>query len=224
MHVEAEHFAEQAVDVLRGVGIGAAVAERRIEHAVRPKAEPPGLVVLRGRLVDGDHELRARRIGDVGIAGDLIAADLGVARRIDQVDVEKAVLRVVGIEGEAQEAALAGGVDLHRQIEERCRLDLEDAGLLARDVDDLDEPGLLDHEDAGRIVGGGGDEQRLAQARRDPRRGDAARVCSRAVGVEPIDQVGAAGSRQGLPAVAADNQVGRHVRPRSCGRLRSAGF
>ena len=85
----------------------AAVAGRDVEVAVGTEAEPAGLVVGGGGLVDGDDRRDARGIGDIRIRRHVIAADLGVAARIDQIDVEKAVAGEAGIEGEAEQAALA---------------------------------------------------------------------------------------------------------------------
>ena len=109
-------------------------------------------------LVDGDDRRDARGVGDVRIRRHVIAADLGVARRVDQIDVEKAVAGVVGIEGEAEQAALASSRDLAGHIEERRRENLSGG-----EIEDFDLPGFLDQEQAAGVAGRRGREQRLAQ-------------------------------------------------------------
>src|SRR5262249_12081310 len=59
------------------------------------------------------HE--ARGVGDV--SGRLIAADLGIARGVDQIDIEETVAGEARIEGEAEQTALADGRDLARHVE-----------------------------------------------------------------------------------------------------------
>ena len=53
--------------------------------AVGTKAEPAGLVieVEARRLVDGDDQGGASGVGLVGIAGDMVAANFGVAAQVD---------------------------------------------------------------------------------------------------------------------------------------------
>ena len=205
MHVDAQDLAEQAVDVLRGVRRAAAVAGRDIEVAVGTEAEPAGLVVGGGGLVDGDDRRDARGVGDVRIRRDVIAADLGVARRIDQIDVEKAVAGEVGIEGEAEQAALAGGRDLAGHVEERrCQ------NLSGGEIEDFDLPGLLDDEQAAGVAGRRGREKRLAQTRRDPGRNDCGGLALRSVRVEAIDQVRPGGALQRIGAVVADDEIDGH--------------
>ena len=67
--------------------------------------------------------------------------DARVARAVRVVDVEAARARVVGREREAEQALLAAGDDLARDVEERPR------AASAR-PDDPDPPALLDDEDA----------------------------------------------------------------------------
>jgi hypothetical protein len=55
MHVDAQDFAAQAVDVLpavQRVAPAAAVADRDVETPVRAEAEPAALVIAESRLVD----------------------------------------------------------------------------------------------------------------------------------------------------------------------------
>ena len=120
MHVDAQNLAEQAVEVLCAARRAAAIAGRDIEVPIRPEAEPAGLVVAGGGLVNGDDRRDARGISDVGVRRHVITADLGVAAQIDQIDVEKAVAGEPRIEGEAEQAALAVRQDLARHVEERC--------------------------------------------------------------------------------------------------------
>src|SRR5262249_13754659 len=104
VHVDAQDFAQQAVEVLAGVQrvAGApAVADRDVEVAVGPKAEPATLVSVEGRLRDGEDRGGARRIGDVrGRRIDVIAANFRVAVGIADIDVKKAIAGEVRIEGQ----------------------------------------------------------------------------------------------------------------------------
>ena len=205
MHVDAQDFAEQAVDVLCGVRRAAAVAVRVVEIAVGTEAEPAGLVVGGSGLIDGEDRRDARGVGDVRICRDVIAADLRIARRVDQIDIEKAVAGVVGIEREAEQAALAVDRDLAGHIEEgRC------GHLSGGEIEDFDLPGLLDQEQAAGVAGRRGREQRLAQPRRDPGGNDCSGLALRSVRVEAIDQVRPGGALQRIRAVVTDDKIDVH--------------
>ena len=174
MHVDAQDLAEQAVRVLpvmKRIARAAAITQRGIEVSVRAKTEPATLVIVAARrLVNRDDRFGARRIGDVRVRRHLIAADLGVAAAIDEIDVEKAVGGEVGIEGEAEKAALAVGQDLARDVEKWRRQNLP--GIK---VDDLDGAAPLDDEQAAGIVGWGAGEHWLGEKGCDPGRHDHAR-------------------------------------------------
>ena len=97
----------------------------------------------------------------------MVAADFGVARGVDQIDVEEAVAGEVRIEGEAEQAALAVRQDLARHVEER-RCQNPSGG----EIEDLDLPGLLDDEQATGIAGRRGGEKRLGEIGRNSGRDD----------------------------------------------------
>ena len=144
MHVDAQDFAEQAVDVLpaaQRVASAAAVAQRGIEITVGSEAEPSALVIAEVRLVDGQDGRSACSVGDVWIRRHVVAADLGVPAHIDQVDVEETVAGEGWIEGETEQAALPVRQDLARYIEERrCK------NLSRGKIQNFDQPGFFDDE------------------------------------------------------------------------------
>ena len=47
----------------------------------------------------------------------MVPAHLRIAVQIDQVDIEEAVVRVVGIKGEPEKAAFSGGGDFRAEID-----------------------------------------------------------------------------------------------------------
>ena len=108
----------------------------------------------------------------------MIAADLGVAAGVDQVDVEEAVGGEVRIEGEAEQAPLAVRQDLAGHVEER-----RGKNLSRGKIENFDLPGFLDDEQAIGIVGRSDDEKRLAETRCYPSRDDFARLALGSVGV-----------------------------------------
>ena len=91
----------------------------------------------------------ARRVRDVGIVAHVVARNHRPPRARRRVeDVEEPVLRVVGMEGDAEEPFLARVVAERGHVEERRHL--------RRRVDvreDLDLPGLLDDEEPVGAVG-----------------------------------------------------------------------
>ena len=207
VHVETQDVAEQIADVLsavKGVAAAAAVAERSVEIAVGSETEPARLVVARARLRDGDDRRGARGVRDVRIRRYVIAADLGVAAGIDQIDVEKPVAGVVRIECEAEQPALPIRQDLARYVEERgCQ------NLSAIEVENLDQPGLLDNEQPTGIIGWRAGEERLIESARHPGRGDGAGVVLRPVRVIAVDDVHPCRALQSVAAVSACDEV-RH--------------
>ena len=75
------------------------------------------------------------------------------------MDIEKSARRIIGREGEPEEAALDRCRDRSRDVEEGRRIDCA-----RRRIEDLDDPALLDDEDAAGAVSGAGDEERLGEA------------------------------------------------------------
>ena len=108
--------------------------------------------------------------GDVRVRRHLIAADLGVAAAIDEIDVEKAVGGKVQVEGKAEKDALAVGQDLTRDVEKWRRQNL--TGIK---VDDLDPPAPLDDEQPTGIVRRSAGEHRLGEKGCNPGGHDHAR-------------------------------------------------
>ena len=206
--IEAQDLAQQAVDVLRNAGRAAAVTEWHIEIAIGTEAEPAGLVVEGLRLVDPDDQRRTGRIGEVRIRRNLILADLGVPAGIDQVDIEEAVAGKIRIKGEAQETALAVGLDLCGDIEEGHRQNLP-----AGKVENLDQPALFHNEQAARVAGRGADEDGRGQRTRHPRRGNRAHIARWPIRVEPVDQVRCGRTQKLVATVVTDDEVARHWNP-----------
>ena len=77
---------------------------------------------------------------------------------VGEVDVEAAVVLVVGVEGQAEHPLLqVVALDQHAQIEERIG---QEMAIL---VDDPDEAGALDHEEPAAAVVGRRDVDRIGQ-------------------------------------------------------------
>ena len=98
-------------------------------------------------LSDGDDYLLARGVRRVCVRGTAaVASDDRVARGIRVVDVEVALLRIAGREGEAEQSALAAGAYATGDVEEGRRLK-------HAVFDDAYTTALLDDEEASRPVG-----------------------------------------------------------------------
>jgi hypothetical protein len=83
------------------------VAGRDVEVAVGSEADPAAVVV---RLRLGDREQPRRRgVRDAAVARDLVALDADRPGGVDVVNEELAVVRVVGMEGEAEQSLLRAG-------------------------------------------------------------------------------------------------------------------
>src|SRR4029077_275231 len=184
-----------------------AVAERGVEIAVGSETEPARLVVARGRLRDGDDWRGARRVRNVWVRRHAITADLGVAARVDQIDVEQAVAGVIRIEREAEQPALPVRQDLAGYVKERrCQ------NLSGIEIEDLDQPGFLDDEQPTGIPGRRAGEDRLVEPARHPGRSDGAGVILRSVWVVAVDNVRACGALQRIAGVIAHGEIDGHVR------------
>jgi hypothetical protein len=169
----AQHGAD-VLSVVVGVASAAAVAHRRVEEAVGAEGELPAVVVPELRVRDDDQDPLRRRVGFVGVGAHREARDHDVAvvaRRRRGVrdgsveDEEEAVGLVLGVEREAQQAALAAGQDPVADVEEPR------ACLRARRPHDraleeeADASCLLDDEQAVRVVAGVGESDRADQPR-----------------------------------------------------------
>ena len=112
---------------------------------------------------DGEDDVAGGGVGLVAIAGEgPVAADLDVARRVVQIDVEGAACREVRRRGEAEQALLAAGQDLGGDVEEGRRCDRP-----GRRVQDPDVAGLLDDEDPAASVRHRREEDRRIEAGAD---------------------------------------------------------
>jgi hypothetical protein len=123
MHVDAQNLAEQAVDVLpaaQRIATAAAVANRGIEISIGAEIEPAAFVIVESQLlVDCNDRRGARWVGHVRVRRHVIAANLGIAAGVDQIDVEKAVGSIARIESETEQTALAIRQDLVGDVEKR---------------------------------------------------------------------------------------------------------
>ena len=152
--------------------------------------------------------VRTRRIGDVRIRRHVVAANLRVAARVDQIDVEKPVAGVSRIEREAEQAALAVGQNLAGHVEERrCQ------NLSGIKIEDLDQPGFLDDEQPIGIAGWRDGEQWLIETGGHPGRDDAGGVLLRSVRVVPVNDVRTRGAQQRVAAIVAYDEVRHRTLP-----------
>src|SRR5947209_19030914 len=100
---------------------------------------------------DGNNYLLARGVRDVCVRGTAaVASDDRVARGIRVVDVEVALLRMAGREGEAEQSALAAGAYATGDIEEGRRLK-------HAVFDNANPSALLDDEESSTAVGSVGE-------------------------------------------------------------------
>src|SRR5207247_1431098 len=142
----------------------AAVADAGVEVAVRPELHLPAVVVRELGVGDSEEDGGAGRIADVGVRrGDGVARDGDVAARRGVVDEEEAVRRVVRMEGQAEEPALAAAGDEVADVE-------EGRGQDARAVPDRDGAALLDDEEP--RVAGADDAERRSEAAGDALQGE----------------------------------------------------
>jgi hypothetical protein len=167
--VEAQDRGEEiAVDAL-AVGVlvvGAAlVAEGKVEVAVGAEGEFAA-VVVGGLVALGKERQLGGGIGEVGIGGGnavareaVVQTGAGGRRGVEgEPDVEKTVARVVGVEGEGQQALFAGAAaDEVGEVEEDA------AGRGGREgVENEDAAGFLDDKEAVGLAGRGDEGDGLA--------------------------------------------------------------
>ena len=108
VHIDAQHLSEQRVEVLAvsmRIAAAAAVAHADVEKTVGAEGDPSA-VVVRERLIDAEQRRGRVGKGHVRIVGHAVLDDLRVAVDVGVVDEEAAVLRVAGMEGEAEQALL----------------------------------------------------------------------------------------------------------------------
>src|SRR5438132_9079347 len=155
-----------ALRVAHRIPAAAAVAHADVEHAVGAEQVEPAVVVREG-LVDGEHQLRAQRVGLVRGGGRVVARHHRVAvrdppvRPARVVHVEEPVVLEVGVEGDAQQALLAAAaLDLRPVVEDR-------GSMQGAALDQADPPGLLDDEEPVRIEQRRGHVGRVREARGD---------------------------------------------------------
>ena len=162
--VQTQQLAEQDVFVLRVVGriaSRAAVAGPHVQvPVIRREHQMPAVVIGVRRVGYHEHDRCRGRVGDVGIARDVVAGQRDVARRRDVVrviDVEEAVRGVVRIEGHRQESLLRAVGGQRRDVEKRRP---EEAAVL----DDADRAPLRHDEEPRGVARRGGHLQRLADS------------------------------------------------------------
>jgi hypothetical protein len=113
--VDAQHLSAQVLEILAGlerIASTATVAGRGVEVAVRAELELTSVVVRMIRMRNLDHDALRVRIGDVRVGlVTQVLRDLDVALRVGVVDVELPIRRVVGVERDREEPALAPGRD-----------------------------------------------------------------------------------------------------------------
>jgi hypothetical protein len=117
-----------------------------------------------GCAVDGEKHAHARRVGDIRVARAGQLPDLAVADLVGEIEIELAVGSVVGMEREAEQAALAFVRKIgRRDVEERLR------GHLARGEiqDDYAAAVLLENEQPVGVAWGRRREERRVQSRGD---------------------------------------------------------
>ena len=145
--VDAQDLAEQGAQILAILAVPAAsVTQPDVEVSIlRPKEEQPTIVVRR-RLVDKHDRLGARRVSAIRIRGrHLVSRDDGIAIAIGVVDEKIAIVRVVGMEGDAEQPALPATADEFGDVQEWLGHDLTIAN-------DADPSRLLDDEEAAAAV------------------------------------------------------------------------
>ena len=209
-HIEAQDLAEQRINILstaKGVACGTAITEGGVEVPVGSETEPAGLVVGETclvRLVDGDDQRGARGIGHVCVRRRVIAADHGIAVEVDHIDVKEAITGKVGIEGEAEKAALAVFQNLARDVQKRRCQDLPGG-----EIEDFDLAGSLDDEQAAGVAGGCAHEYRLGKPGRHARRRDRTRlVVGSIIGIKSVNNIPAGGPEKRVAGVVSLDQVG----------------
>ena len=89
------------------IAAAAAVADADVEVAVGAEGEWPPLWLAKGCVIVQQDASRWSASATSGSALTLVAGDHRVAARFGVVDEEAAVARVVGMEGDAEQAALA---------------------------------------------------------------------------------------------------------------------
>ena len=109
----------EILSVLLRVAAAAAVAQSDVQVAIRAKGDLPAVVVGKRLRLSQD---RVSRIGiaDVWILRrNCVASHHGVARVVRVIDVEEAVIGVVGVESQAEQALLAATAHQVGDIQER---------------------------------------------------------------------------------------------------------
>lgn len=112
---------------------------------VRLEGDHAAVVICVGLRLREEYEA-AVGVGDVGIVGDGVAFENGLAALPRVVYEEETVRGVVGMEGNTEESALAAEGNVGLYIEEGC---FEGCAVL----DDHDDAALLDDEETVHVVG-----------------------------------------------------------------------
>lgn len=158
--IYAHHLAEVRLSVLAvvlWVAARTAVTEAEVQVAVGAEVEVAGIVVGIGLIDAQDHQF-AVGVGHIGIGrADAEPGDARMAGAVGVIDVEVAVLGVVGMKNQAQQAALiGGGVDAALDVQKRGRQ------ALALRIEDVDDAALFGNKEA--FVSGGSNIHRAREA------------------------------------------------------------
>ena len=156
-------FAQQQRRILRPVpriARGTAIAQGDIEVTIGPEVDVARIVVGVW-LLDGEENILAVRVGDVGVTTHLEARDPGapdLIRCVGIVHIEMAIARIVRVKGETQQSFFAGtGVYPSGDVQKG------DGGDDTLGRYDLDRASLLDDEQPVVAGPGVGDAHRLAE-------------------------------------------------------------
>src|SRR5215216_1694888 len=145
--VDAQDLAEQGPQILAILAVPATpVTQPDVEISIlRPKEEQT-TVVVRRRLVDEQDGFGARRVSAVRIcARHPVSGDDGAAVAIGVVDENVSIVRVVGMEGDAEQPALPATADEVGDVQERL-------GHEPTIANDADAPRLLDDKEAAAAI------------------------------------------------------------------------
>ena len=163
ININAQHFAEQVAERLRVAAVGV-FADADVQLAVGAEVQRTAVMIggARQRIQVEQIDLAARH-GHVAVGGEATDAVVRHRCRGRVIDVDEMIGRKGGVERNADQAALAGGID--GQADERRRQKM--AGI----VDHAQAAALLGHEDpsVGRQLHRrrsiqAGSEHRLAEA------------------------------------------------------------
>src|SRR5215212_529826 len=145
--VDAQDLAEQGAQILAILAVPATpVTQPDVEISILRPIEEQTTVVVSRRLVDEQDGFGTRRVSAVPIrARHPVSGDDGAAVAIGVVDENVAIVRVVGMEGDAEQPAFPATADEVGDVQERLGHDPTIAN-------DVDPSRLLDDEKAAAAI------------------------------------------------------------------------